>query len=933
MSETIAKLQPDRTIHLRGFTDLGAAAALHSATPTSFKVSGVFRDQADFAVLVIWDADNFFEHARIKYLPDFDFAGLVLTFDVTYSDGLQPLDSTKFPTISWPYLEAIREDGTAAPPVRLHDHATQVGGAYTPAAATLSVVDAGMQAGDRVTLWYQNFAFPYQVAGTGGTPGDVAASLASTINAFNWGVAAPLTASAQGEQLTITAACPGYDGNLITLYSTSSSSRLTLSPAAAPLSGGSSAATWRVTLDFSALGLDHVRQMWFTYAPRLPRGTALAPVEWEATYTNWTVTGPSEKRTLQVAGPGSVRVEEFDDGCSYSGDWSIETKTGFYSGGVARKATSLGSTARIRYSCQFVHDLYLGTVVSSTGGRIAVGLDGGPETDHSVYLPDPTGGSAPPAPIVTRRKLRSAVPPGRHEVTISLTLGPSFTFDFLEAVVPSAVPDPLPTRPNLSAALDYDTDHTYKLPPARVLWNLDQLGLTGPINEYLGVFWWNQRVRDGGTMPHATVTFGGIFAPGDAVFLKIGDLTIGKTVFAEDTLDIIAKHFEYFINSTYVGVWSAAEGHVLAITSHSAAPAYRVTLSSSIEPANSAGIVQIAGDLSTGELSKWRIDPALTPVLNRAVRDWHADLFAGCKARDRSIVVSCSMELVFPPAGFAAMFPGGEEVRTDVGFGSLYSTHCHFGPLMLAYQQQAYREIAGLQAAAQLTPELQCGEFLWWFFTNYDAAAKPGGGMAFYDGDTTAAAQAALGRPLAIFRSPDDDPSINGGADAAFLAGRLRDHVASLITSVREAYPNARFEVLYPYDVNYPQPAVNSIAKPPYSLGGRLNNAINFPPEWRRKETAGFDRIKIEALAFSAQFRNLNLAREAIALPLNLGWPSDSIRYLAPVFTPAMPWQKEVEAAFGQGVPVVNLWAFDHVSLFGLDVRAEQTKGRSFYAG
>ena len=33
MSERIYKLQPDRTVHLRGFDHLGASAAVHSASP------------------------------------------------------------------------------------------------------------------------------------------------------------------------------------------------------------------------------------------------------------------------------------------------------------------------------------------------------------------------------------------------------------------------------------------------------------------------------------------------------------------------------------------------------------------------------------------------------------------------------------------------------------------------------------------------------------------------------------------------------------------------------------------------------------------------------------------------------------------------------------------------------------------------------------
>ena len=42
--------------------------------------------------------------------------------------------------------------------------------------------------------------------------------------------------------------------------------------------------------------------------------------------------------------------------------------------------------------------------------------------------------------------------------------------------------------------------------------------------------------------------------------------------------------------------------------------------------------------------------------------------------------------------------------------------------------------------------------------------------MAFYGADTRAAATAALGRALYTFLAPNDDPSINGYADAYFLA-------------------------------------------------------------------------------------------------------------------------------------------------------------------
>ena len=107
MPERINKLQPDRTLALRGFDTFAAAASIHNASPTGFTVTGTFRDPADFAVAILSDADNFYEHPSLKYLPDFNFDGLVLTFNLNYSDGLQPIDSPKYNWIDWATLDCI----------------------------------------------------------------------------------------------------------------------------------------------------------------------------------------------------------------------------------------------------------------------------------------------------------------------------------------------------------------------------------------------------------------------------------------------------------------------------------------------------------------------------------------------------------------------------------------------------------------------------------------------------------------------------------------------------------------------------------------------------------------------------------------------------------------------------------------------------------
>jgi hypothetical protein len=70
---------------------------------------------------------------------------------------------------------------------------------------------------------------------------------------------------------------------------------------------------------------------------------------------------------------------------------------------------------------------------------------------------------------------------------------------------------------------------------------------------------------------------------------------------------------------------------------------------------------------------------------------------------------------------------------------------------------QAHAAMAGLMLEAGLVPKLQFGEILWWFEANSS-------GMAF-----KAAGQSALGRALATFNTPNDDPSVNIYADANFL--------------------------------------------------------------------------------------------------------------------------------------------------------------------
>lgn len=1005
MAERIYKLQPERTMELRGFDHLGAAAAMHGVGPQGFTVSGVFRDAADFAVLVLYNADNFYEHPRLKYLPDFDFSGICLEFDADYS-GLMPLDCGKYPTIDWPYLGVLRPDGVREK-IRLSDYATPMGQPNTPAEGVFHIQGENLQGYDRLTLWYQNLAFDYIVPGkvwtvwgyTAGNPGRahsvmvenrayvyieqagdtaaaIAAALAERMNGTVEGYTADpsVAASASGAELTLrakgdsggtvevagsgfpvetlhmigaTTVCRalaamingtdytaaqtpfalaaaaegtalrvwtregGFDADFIRLYAVWKNEGLRTSEEWVQLQGGQSVATLRVRLDFSALGLSSIRQMWMTFAPRLRNGEEYTGGRWSAVFSNWTVTGPEETRRLKVASTGSVRVNSAEPVCRYEGAW--QDITGFYYANVARKAWTEDAKVTVRYYCGQAHELWLGTELGERAGTVRVEVDG-------MALPNARlshGELAPP--VATRVRLSGMLAAGEHVVTLTMAEGPEFVFDFLEAAVPGDVPEAAVIRGNVSPALDYSTDHAYKLPPARILWMFDKLGYRGPVNEYIGVFWWNARKRVGGYAPQLEMTFSGEFEAGDQILMNIGGQACGKTVFPHETNAVLARHFAFLINATYVGVYAVAEENRLKVVSRSAAKAYEMAVTMTVERAGaSQGAVTGDGWLLGGWMGTWEVDTEAAQPLNEGAWEWHRDFYSQCAARGLEVTTACSMELVNPPEAFAARYADGQAVVTDVGFGGLRSTHCAFRSDVLAYQKKAYGELAGLMAAAGLRPGLQFGEFTWWYFAS-------GAGMAYYDEETRAAAEAALGRPPRVFTGPNDDPGVNGGADAAFLRGRLRDHVAALAAHVRGLHPAARLEVLFPYDVNHPAP------KGVHQLGGRLNRHVNLPAEWESAGGSGLDGFKLEALDFGAWSRDLDLMRECQRFAAGLGWPGEKLRMMTPVFRAGYPWQKEVASALELGFGAVNLWAFDHVCIYGLEWG--QGGGRAGFGG
>ena len=1097
MSESIAKLQPTRTMHLRGFDRRGAAASFVALSDSEFYIYGVFRDMADFAVLTLWDADDFFEHPRLKYLPDFDFTGITLGFDLQYS-GLQPIDSCKYNWIDWATIDI---DGVQ---FKLKDYATiSGGGSLGRAEATVSVVGSSIQAFDRVSLIYGTFPFDYIVPGVtsfefsfyAGGPGtghtisigyggfggyqndytvtepphppeplwsssDVVDALVAAVNAgagdprcvasigsatnkvkltpkiydgsYSAGqgsdggegtvsiygvdaeyvaqyftdainaadyssVTMPLTATRSGAAITIKAGIAGEDGNRVGIYTLHKTATLAFSSDNFYLTGGSSSVVWSVSLPFGTGSLpSSIRKMWMTFAPHLPLpAAAYVDTEWNAHFTSWSVTDTSDHRALKVAGPGSVRVDSRDAWARYAGTgWSEET--GWFQGGFARRASKVADgtnpvddSVSVEYHCQHVHDLYVGTSLYSDRGVVSVLLDNVSQADLNCSLGDD------PA-VVTRRRIASSVAAGAHTVILTLKPAPGggspvpsgyFYFDFLESAVPADVPGPDVTYTGVTAAIDYDTDHSYKLPPARLLWNLDKLGLHGAVNEYLGVFWWNQRVRSGGGPKAAVVTFGGTWASGDTATLQFDDSALVKLVFPADTLDTIAQHFVYAINSTFIAVWAEKTG-TGEITIRQYSPIWDIVLAKSkVSAAGTVTVTPTSNPIQAATEGTWEIDTSASDPINYPTRMWHADLYSRLASLGWGVVTSLSMELVDPPeatgAVYAARFPDGTAVTTDTGFANLHSVHCAPSAAVLALQQTAFTSIADLQAAAGLVPYVQFGEFLWWFFPRYtgigmlgvsntspieittimshgratgetvilsgvrgntaangtwtitvtapnkftlDGSAGNGawtgqgymryGGMAYYDAETAAAALVALGRALATFWTQDDDPAaVHSGADADFLAARLAAHVAAIRSAVLAAHGSARFELLYPDDVN--NSACYATLDFPWPQGGRLNHRVNTPAAWTAKTGSGLDRMKVEALSWGATYRNKDAAAAAIDVATtDMTWPKADTAYLMPIYDPGCAWPAEYLRAMNRGTPLIVLWAFDHIALY-----------------
>ena len=913
MPETLEKLRPDRDLQCY-FQRPSAIAALSHTGPNGFTVSGCWRQQFDWAVIE-WNRDNVFEHPSFRYLPDGDLSGLTLSYDETRLNCI-PLDSDLYPTVDWPNLRVWADDGTGEKLYRvpLKNYATAIEGSYQAATVQFQL-NGTPSAGDYVGLAFLSEHYPY-LLNAGDTLEFAIQNIRDGVNAFS----PTMKASSTGTTITLTYAgagqtlantTTGANGNRIGVYSYVSGSMSEQWDAPAKqCSGGLSPTKWHIALPLASIQdpslgqvpANAIRKMRWTYSAGLQPG-AFARSEFQAVVSNWSVTGSG--RTYSVAGPGSRRIEDDSSEMRYTGTWS--QAGGNFSGGTIHSTSTNGSAASCSYKSAQTHSLYLGTRFAANAALIAISVDG--QSASQVNL------NVPGEDVLIRRPL-GQFGPGDHTVTVTHVGNPGtyFYVDFLEIAIPSTTTPTEEVETKLSLATDWDTDHSIALAPERTAWMINALGFRGRANHYVGALWFYELTRIGHQYASGTISFNGSPDPN-----LITQITLGRTDQPPSTQNIIqhlnligdttatlAKAFELELNRGYTAIRAEASGNQLVIYSRSmGADGNAITIATSGATTNLT--IQVSGPtLSGGVDGDWRTDLQATPRLNRAVRDWTTSFFQALSNYGIDVAASFSMELQHgdpsTDAGIAQRYPSQAPVLLNTP-----SLQTNFSPASTEFWKQVYQDAAGIMAAAGLRPYIQFGEVQWWYFPD------DGSGMPFYDAYTANTFRTQFGRDLTVIARNTVDPQ-SIPQEASFLPGLIGNFTNTVMNYVRSAFPNCRFEVLYPTDVN------NTV----------LNRVINYPSsQWTANQLTC---LKTESFTYTYN-RNLDQSLTSIDTGANLGFSPSQSSHLVGIGDSSTAWLKEARLAEAKGLESIVLFALDQFCLIGYDLPLSSGMRRSVQMG
>ena len=614
-------------------------------------------------------------------------------------------------------------------------------------------------------------------------------------------------------------------------------------------------------------------------------------VEWQVAFSNISLSGPT---ALKVGGPNEKERIEESKNSTYVGYWEdAPYSAGWWSGGHARRTAPASSgdvrTVTVTYQKNSTHDLYVGTWIGTSAGKIQVVIDGGAAQVFDLYLNDYNG-------LAAMKKIGFGLAAGHHTVEMRAlfdknpsSTGYWFYYDYLWPLVPGDVPDAPHVYSDVSLAIDFDTDHGYKKPPAWHLWQLQKLGFQGHADVYMGVFWNNKRRRIEATYPNCTVQVGS-WMPDDPFWINVSGTTLYFAPGAGMADSDVAAHLRAMLNVTFPGVWCTSTGGTISIRSR--APSYVFTISTSAN----LSVVQGTPSLSTlGTEGDWEMIDTISPVMTQGARNWIRDLATQFSLAGIQASFAFSMECYRPPTAMAARYWDGAPVDLPVP-----STQMHFGGRVRAYLKQMYKECADELAAAGLPIVLQFGETQWWYFPNAS-------GMPFYDDETKADFLARYGRSIHHFVANTDDPA-DDLQTAHFLRDRIWEYCAEVIAYVRRYHPTAIFECLWPLDANQGKPAPDLAFR-------RLNMHVNLPEQWKNS-SYGVKYFRAEGFDYDVWQKNTVLMNQTMRFPLTLGRPGSECMYLTGVYgTPDPPLQQAYAMWKQSGTGSLCVWALDQFCL------------------
>jgi hypothetical protein len=332
---------------------------------------------------------------------------------------------------------------------------------------------------------------------------------------------------------------------------------------------------------------------------------------------------------------------------------------------------------------------------------------------------------------------------------------------------------------------------------------------------------------------------------------------------------------------------------------------HAITLASYTDSATMT-IAMSGSTLGGGVDGSWRTDLVASPRLNRAMRDWTRSFLVALDGYGIDAVCAFSTEIKHgdPSAavGIAQRDIGGDPILLPTP-----ALQTNFSPTSLDFWKQVHKDCAQVMDEAGMTPYLQFGEEQWWYFP-HDGRNPPDridfASMPFYDAWTVGEFLARYGRSMPVFYDNDYDPS-SYPEEMEFLSNLIGEFTDAIIDYVRASYPTARFEVLYPFDVN----------------SSRFNRAFNYPETFWTP--SALDCLKTEGLSLTFT-RNLAASEQGIGMGETLGFDAAKRAHLVGLGDSTAPWLKEMRIADGKGFESVVGFALDQFCLIGYELPLPQ---------